>query len=59
MQIITDELARQVIVARPAISHKGDFGRVLIIGGSQQYGGAAIMSASAAVYAGAGLVFRG
>lgn len=56
MQIITDELARQVIVARPAISHKGDFGRILIIGGSQQYGGAAIMSASAAVYAGAGLV---
>ncbi|WP_424349116.1 NAD(P)H-hydrate dehydratase [Latilactobacillus sp. 5-91] len=56
MQIITDELARQVIVARPAISHKGDFGRILIIGGSQQYGGAAIMSASAAVYTGAGLV---
>ena len=28
MQIITDELARQVIVARPAISHKGDFGRM-------------------------------
>ncbi len=56
MQVITNSTVRAVLQARPAISHKGDFGRVLIIGGSQQYGGAAIMSACAAVYAGAGLV---
>ncbi|WP_208421953.1 NAD(P)H-hydrate dehydratase [Latilactobacillus fragifolii] len=56
MQVITDATVRAVLKERPAISHKGDFGRILIIGGSQQYGGAAIMSAAAAVYAGAGLV---
>ena len=56
MQVITTEMVQKVIVKRPANSHKGQFGRILIIGGNQQYGGAAMMSAEAAVNAGAGLV---
>lgn len=37
-------------------THKGDFGRVLIVGGSVGKGGAAAMSGQAAMRAGAGLV---
>lgn len=56
MQTIDLKMVQQVIRPRAAQSHKGDYGRVLIVGGNAQYGGAAILSASAAVYAGAGLV---
>ncbi|WP_390405870.1 NAD(P)H-hydrate dehydratase [Lacticaseibacillus jixiensis] len=56
MQAIDEALVRQVIKVRNVESHKGNYGRVLIVGGNPQYGGAAILSASAAVYAGAGLV---
>jgi hydroxyethylthiazole kinase-like uncharacterized protein yjeF len=56
MEKFTEQMARQIIKPRPSISHKGDFGRVLIIAGDEHFGGAAIMSATAAVYAGAGLV---
>lgn len=55
MKQFTREMARQVIKPRPSISHKGNFGRVLIIAGDANFGGAAIMSATAAVYAGVGL----
>ncbi|KRN05109.1 sugar kinase [Liquorilactobacillus sucicola DSM 21376 = JCM 15457] len=47
---------KQVILQRPLESHKGNFGRILTIGGNEHYGGAIIMSSSAAVHAGAGLV---
>jgi len=40
-------------------AHKGDFGRVFIIAGSQGMTGAAALSASAAVRSGAGLVTAG
>lgn len=56
MEKFTEQMVRGVIKPRPGISHKGDFGRVLIIAGDEHFGGAAIMSATAAVYAGAGLV---
>ncbi|MFL2028104.1 NAD(P)H-hydrate dehydratase [Loigolactobacillus zhaoyuanensis] len=56
MQKITEALVRQVIQPRSQESHKGSFGRVLTIGGNQNFGGAIIMSTSAAVYSGAGLV---
>ncbi|MFD1671211.1 NAD(P)H-hydrate dehydratase [Agrilactobacillus yilanensis] len=56
MPEINLQLAKNIIQPRPKDSYKGKFGRVLIIGGNQNFGGAAIMSASAAVYAGAGLV---
>ncbi|WP_125709486.1 NAD(P)H-hydrate dehydratase [Lacticaseibacillus porcinae] len=56
MQTLSEALVRQVVQPRPKHSYKGNFGRVTIIGGNAQFGGAAIMAASAAVYAGAGLV---
>lgn len=48
------DLAR--IPARPTESHKGTFGRVLVIGGSPCMSGAAYFSAKAAYRTGAGLV---
>ena len=51
--IIDERLARKVVVKRQADSHKGTYGRVLLIGGFYPYGGAIIMSALAAVKSGA------
>lgn len=56
MKKLTQDILKQVIKKRPLQSHKGDFGRVLIIGGAENYGGAVIMNALAAVNSGAGLV---
>lgn len=56
MKKLTEDILYQVIKKRPEQSHKGSYGRVLIIGGTQQFGGAVIMNALAAVNAGAGLV---
>lgn len=42
---------------RKADTHKGDYGRVLLLCGSERYTGAAYFSASAAVNTGSGLVF--
>ncbi|NLH01856.1 MAG: NAD(P)H-hydrate dehydratase [Clostridiales bacterium] len=45
--------------ARPRISHKGDYGKLLIIGGSLGYTGAPVLCAKAAERSGAGLIFLG
>ena len=45
--------------ARNALAHKGDFGRLLIVGGAVGYTGAPNLCARAAVRAGAGLVYLG
>ncbi len=42
--------------ARPRDAHKGQFGRVLIVGGSARYSGAVVLAARGALRAGAGLV---
>src|SRR5262245_45006879 len=42
--------------ARPAESHKGTFGKVLVVAGSRGMTGAAILCGSAALRGGAGLV---
>jgi len=42
---------------RSILSHKGDYGKVAIIAGSEQYTGAAILSARACIKSGAGLVY--
>ncbi len=44
------------IPKRPSNSHKGDFGKVLVIGGSEGMGGAAILSSEASLFCGSGLV---
>ncbi len=44
---------------RAADSHKGKNGHVLVLGGEQGMGGAVLLSAEAALYAGAGLVSVG
>ncbi|QBO36693.1 NAD(P)H-hydrate dehydratase [Periweissella cryptocerci] len=56
MQVITEQVLRDVIKIRPEQSHKGTFGRIMLIGGHNNYHGAIIMSTMAAVNAGAGLV---
>lgn len=45
------------LLSRPADSNKGSFGRVLVIAGSRGMSGAAVLSASAALRGGAGLVY--
>lgn len=47
------------IIERSRSSHKGDYGRLLLLGGTYPYGGAIIMAALAAVKSGAGLVTVG
>jgi len=54
--LIDDEMIRPLIRPRPAESHKGSFGQVLVIGGSPGLTGAVVMSAYSALRVGAGLV---
>ena len=56
MKVIDQALLKKVIIERPRSSHKGDYGRLLLIGGTYPYGGAIIMAALGAVRSGAGLV---
>ena len=53
---VDQTLLQQVIVSRPSDSYKGDYGRLLLIGGTYPYGGAIMMAPLAAVHSGAGLV---
>ncbi|MBN2003437.1 MAG: NAD(P)H-hydrate dehydratase [Anaerolineae bacterium] len=55
-EVATPALIRSWLPARPLNAHKGTFGKALIVAGSVNYTGAAALSASAAVRAGAGLV---
>ena len=48
-----------LLPSRPALSHKGDYGKLLILGGSVGYTGAPSLCARAAVRSGAGLVHLG
>ena len=59
MKVIDQTLLEKVIIERCRHSHKGDYGRLLLLGGTYPYGGAIIMSAIAAVKSGAGLVTVG
>lgn len=56
MEQIKQTILNKVIRPRPLHSYKGNYGRIITIGGNYNLGGAIIMSASACVYAGAGLV---
>lgn len=55
MKQLEQTILAAVIRKRPVESHKGTFGRAVVIGGNQQYGGAILMAAQASVYGGTGL----
>ena len=54
--LVDADYVRQLLPARPINSHKGTYGKALIIGGSSNYRGAVGLSALAAYRIGAGLV---
>lgn len=56
MEELSQEDLTTVIKTRPQNSHKGNFGRSVLIGGNNMYGGAIIMSAEACINSGSGLV---
>jgi len=56
LELLTRERMRELVPTRAAESHKGDFGRVLIIAGSFGKTGAAHLAALGALKSGAGLV---
>lgn len=51
-------LPETLLPARKPQAHKGDFGRVLVVGGSSRYLGAPVLASRAALRAGTGLVTR-
>ena len=56
LELLTRERMRELVPARAADSHKGDFGRVLVVAGSAGRTGAAHLAATGALRSGAGLV---
>jgi NAD(P)H-hydrate epimerase len=56
LHLLTEEEMRELIPSRPAESHKGSFGHVLVIAGSIGKGGAAAMTSLSCLRTGAGLV---
>jgi len=56
LELLTRERMRDLVPARAADSHKGDFGRVLVVAGSLGRSGAAHLAAIGALRSGAGLV---
>ena len=56
VEILTRESMRPLVEPRAHDSHKGDYGRILIVAGSRGKTGAAYLAAMAALRSGAGLV---
>ncbi len=56
LEMLTDALVRAELPPRPLDSHKGTFGKAMILGGSPPYPGSAYLAATAAGRVGAGLV---
>ena len=56
IDLLEDEDARLLLPARPMDGHKGTFGHVLCVAGSEGMAGAAVLCTRAALRAGAGLV---
>ena len=55
-EVITGDWVKSVLPERPLDGHKGIFGTTLVIGGSVNYPGAAILAGESAYHAGTGLV---
>lgn len=55
--VIDEGLIEKIFKQRSEYSHKGSFGKVVIVGGSYGKMGAAVLSVKAALKSGAGLVF--
>ena len=53
------EYVQNALPQRKSDGHKGDFGKLLVVGGAAGYTGAPYLAASAAVRSGAGLVYLG
>jgi NAD(P)H-hydrate epimerase len=56
IELLSADAIRPTVPVRPAESHKGDFGRVVIVAGSRGTTGAARLAGLGALRAGAGLV---
>ena len=52
-------LMRKACPPRRQDTHKGDYGRVLLLSGAEGYTGAPVLAARAALRTGAGLIFTG
>ncbi len=56
LELLDDRIAAALLPERPVRGHKGTFGKLLVIAGSLDYAGAALLVCRAAGRAGAGLV---
>ncbi len=56
VQALTQPWVAARLPERPAAAHKGTFGRLLLVAGSLEYAGAALLAGLGAIRAGAGLV---
>jgi len=56
IQLIMEAMLKEYFIPRPAESHKGSYGHVLVIGGSPGMSGAPLMASWAALRTGTGLV---
>ncbi len=54
--LVTSEMVRALLPVRRPDSHKGDYGRILIVAGSVGFTGAAVLATQGALRSGAGLV---
>lgn len=58
-ELLTDDLVREMLPARPDDANKGTFGKAMVVAGSVNYIGAAALATEGAMRAGAGLVTLG